>query len=119
MKKISFLVLLACGMLHAQQDVKVEEQIRSIYSTALLNGQSYPWLEHLSNQIGGRLSGSLNASKTIPSKTNPNPRHCCTSLEGIADFRNTQSDEAFANTFLEETKKTIQWIKNSRNATVE
>ena len=39
--------------------------------------------------------------------------------EGIADFRNTQSDEAFANTFLEETKKTIQWIKNSRNATVE
>ena len=39
--------------------------------------------------------------------------------EGIADFRNTQSDEPFANTFLEETKKTIQWIKNSRNATVE
>ena len=65
MKKISFLVLLACGMLHAQQDIKVEEQIRSIYSTALLNGQSYPWLEHLSNQIGGRLSGSLNAERAV------------------------------------------------------
>ncbi len=40
MKKISFLVLLACGMLHAQQDIKVEEQIRSIYSTALLKDRA-------------------------------------------------------------------------------
>ena len=40
-------------------------------------------------------------------------------LAGIEDFRNKQSDESFANTFLEETKKAIQWIKNSRNATVE
>ena len=39
--------------------------------------------------------------------------------EGIEDFRNKQSDECFANIFLEETKKTIQWIKNSRNTTVE
>ena len=56
MKKISLLLLLTFGVLHAQQDVQVEDQIKSIYSTALLNGQSYPWLEHLSNQIGGRLS---------------------------------------------------------------
>ncbi|PSR09965.1 MAG: nitrite reductase [Candidatus Arcticimaribacter sp.] len=42
-----------------------------------------------------------------------------TFLAGIEDFRNKQSDESFANTFLEETKKAIQWIKNSRNAAVE
>ena len=65
MKKISFLLMLAFGMLHAHQDVQVEDQIKSIYSTALLNGQSYPWLEHLSNQIGGRLSGSLNAERAV------------------------------------------------------
>ena len=56
MRKISLLLLLMFGVLHGQQDVQVEDQIKSIYSTALLNGQSYPWLEHLSNQIGGRLS---------------------------------------------------------------
>ena len=39
--------------------------------------------------------------------------------EGIETFRNNPSDESFANTFLEDTKKTIQWIKNSRNGTVE
>jgi len=32
---------------------------------SLLNGKSYEWLDHLSNQIGGRLSGSFNAEQAV------------------------------------------------------
>lgn len=32
---------------------------------ALSNGKSYEWLDYLSNQIGGRLSGSLNAERAV------------------------------------------------------
>ena len=39
--------------------------IRSIYDMALLNGESYDWLDYLSNNIGGRLSGTLNAEKAV------------------------------------------------------
>jgi hypothetical protein len=42
-----------------------EETIRKIYSISLTNGKSYQWLNHLSNQIGGRLSGSLNAERAV------------------------------------------------------
>lgn len=49
--------------LNAQQEI--EPTLKEIYKTALLDGQSYPWLAHLSNQIGGRLSGSLNAQRAV------------------------------------------------------
>jgi hypothetical protein len=39
--------------------------LKSIYKTALLNGQAYDWLDYLTNQIGGRLSGSLNAERSV------------------------------------------------------
>ncbi len=39
--------------------------IKKLYNTSLLNGKSYAWLDYLSNQIGGRLSGSLNAQKAV------------------------------------------------------
>lgn len=39
--------------------------IRKFYDLSLLNGQSYQWLEHLSNNIGGRLSGSVNADRAV------------------------------------------------------
>lgn len=39
--------------------------IKNIYKTSLLNGKTYAWLDHLSNQIGARLSGSLNAQKAV------------------------------------------------------
>ena len=32
---------------------------------SLLNGKSYSWLEHLSNEIGGRLSGSYGAEQAV------------------------------------------------------
>jgi len=40
-------------------------QIRSIYDKALLNGQAYQRLDHLSNSIGPRLSGSYNAERAV------------------------------------------------------
>jgi hypothetical protein len=46
----------------AQSD---EETIRAFYTQSLTNGKSYEWLDHLSNQIGGRLSGSLNAERAV------------------------------------------------------
>ena len=42
-----------------------EEIISSIFSKALTESKSYNWLDHLSNQIGGRLSGSLGAQKAV------------------------------------------------------
>ena len=44
---------------------QIEPTLKKIYQTALLDGQTYPWLAHLSNQIGGRLSGSLNAQRAV------------------------------------------------------
>lgn len=39
--------------------------LRNIYDAALLDGKSYDWLDHLSNDIGGRLSGSLEAQLAV------------------------------------------------------
>ena len=43
----------------------VDENFIKIYNTALTKGKTYEWLEHLSNQIGGRLSGSFNAGRAV------------------------------------------------------
>ena len=42
-----------------------EKILRNIYNSSLTNGKSYTWLEHLSNKIGARLSGSENAEKAV------------------------------------------------------
>jgi hypothetical protein len=42
-----------------------EKILRDIYNSSLTNGKSYTWLEHLSNKIGARLSGSENAEKAV------------------------------------------------------
>lgn len=39
--------------------------IRKIYDTALTKGSCYPWLEYLCKRIGGRLSGSPQASAAV------------------------------------------------------
>ena len=39
--------------------------IDNIYDEALSNGKSYQWLDYLSNQIGGRLSGSINYDRSV------------------------------------------------------
>ncbi|WP_339625090.1 M20/M25/M40 family metallo-hydrolase [uncultured Winogradskyella sp.] len=42
-----------------------ETALKTIYKSSLTNGKSYEWLEHLSNKIGGRLSGSKNAELAV------------------------------------------------------
>ncbi|HAB27728.1 MAG: peptidase M28 family protein [Xanthomarina sp.] len=59
---ILFLSLFLVLNTTAQTDTEV---IKNLYKTSLTNGNSYQWLDHLSNQIGGRLSGSLNAEKAV------------------------------------------------------
>lgn len=58
----SIVALMVFFIAHPQSD---QEQIDKIYKTSLTNGKSYEWLDYLSNQIGGRLSGSLNAEKAV------------------------------------------------------
>ena len=42
-----------------------ETVVKTIYKQSLTNGKAYEWLDHLSNKIGGRLSGSKNAEKAV------------------------------------------------------
>ena len=63
MKKITLLLVLFSTILSfAQSD---DATVKTIYSKSLTNGKAYVWLDHLSNQIGGRLSGSSNADKAV------------------------------------------------------
>lgn len=55
--------LVLCHWMHAQ--THDEAQLRKIYDAALTKGKTYDWLNHLSNQIGGRLSGSIQAQQAI------------------------------------------------------
>ena len=68
MKKLFLLViifLLSFNTYCQNENKKDSLIIKSIYDTALLEGKSYNWLDYLSNQIGGRLSGSLQADKAV------------------------------------------------------
>jgi len=51
--------------LYAQESAADEQMLRKIYDMALTDGKAYDWLDHLSNEIGGRLSGSLEAEKAV------------------------------------------------------
>src|SRR5690554_2935809 len=63
MKYLLVAVLLITLPLSAQP--KDETQIKKIYDEALTNGKGYSWLNYLSNQIGARLSGSIQAEKAV------------------------------------------------------
>ena len=60
-------ILLFSGISVSAQSYSVDDSlnIRKIYDMSLLNGQSYAWLDHLSNEIGGRLSGSYGAEQAV------------------------------------------------------
>ncbi len=68
MKKLGFLMLIL-GVVSQMTAQKVNEadsiMLRNIYDMALLNGKSYEWLDYLSNEIGGRLSGSVEAERAV------------------------------------------------------
>lgn len=63
MNRIIFLISFFISVsTFSQNDVEI---LAKIYKTSLTNGKSYQWLDYLSNQIGGRLSGSLNAERAV------------------------------------------------------
>ena len=65
MKKFTLFFLLFVVYFSYAQQQRDSLILKSIYKTALLNGQAYDWLDYLTNQIGGRLSGSLNAERAV------------------------------------------------------
>ena len=44
---------------------EVGNNIQILFKKSLTEGKTYEWLDHLSNKIGGRLSGSLNSQRAI------------------------------------------------------
>lgn len=42
-----------------------QEQIDAIFKESLTNGRSYDWLNYISNRIGGRMSGSIQAEQAV------------------------------------------------------
>ncbi|MBT8320630.1 MAG: M20/M25/M40 family metallo-hydrolase [Eudoraea sp.] len=62
MRLVILMVLLAFQAFAQNED---KQQIKAFYDTALTEGNSYQWLNHLSNQIGGRLSGSVQAEQAV------------------------------------------------------
>lgn len=68
MKKLTLCTfLMSCSLIafSQTQHQKDSTMLRAIYDKALTDGQSYQWLEHLSLQIGARLSGSLEAEEAV------------------------------------------------------
>ncbi|WP_445736732.1 M20/M25/M40 family metallo-hydrolase [Mariniflexile sp.] len=58
--------ILCCFIITASTYSQTDEAIlKKLYQTSLTNGKSYDWLNHLSNQIGSRLSGSLGAERAV------------------------------------------------------
>ena len=63
-----FIILVSLLTLNFINSQTTEENfvfIDKIYDEALSNGKSYKWLDYLSNQIGGRLSGSINYERSV------------------------------------------------------
>ncbi len=65
MKRIFTALLISFQLLNLTAQTDDEEQIREFYDLALTQGKAYDWLNYLSNQIGGRLSGSVQAEQAV------------------------------------------------------
>ena len=64
-KRLFLLSLIFFQFITAQNISSVESRISDLYIKSLTEGMSYSWLKHLSKNIGGRLSGSLNTERAI------------------------------------------------------
>ena len=60
----SIVIVFSCSV-YSQDQNNHSQFINKIYVEALSNGQSYERLDYLSNQIGGRLSGSINYERSV------------------------------------------------------
>lgn len=49
----------------SQNTVQDSIMMKKLYTTALTDGKAYDWLDYLSNEIGGRLSGSFEAESAV------------------------------------------------------
>ena len=65
MKKSIVLATLLFSGITAFAQAKDEQVLKEIYKSSLTNAKCYPWLDHLSNTIGSRLSGSTGAEKAV------------------------------------------------------
>ncbi|MBW4361443.1 M28 family peptidase [Flavobacterium taihuense] len=65
MKKKLFLSLLFVNSVALFAQNKDEQFFKEIYNSALTKSQCYSWLDHLSNDVGSRLSGSVGAEKAV------------------------------------------------------
>jgi hypothetical protein len=65
MKKKLLLSLFFANSVALFAQTKDEQFVREIYNSTLTNSQCYSWLDHLSNGIGARLSGSEGAEKAV------------------------------------------------------
>ena len=63
MRKISIVLFFVTVVSYGQKSD--EQQLKTIYEAALTQGKGYDWLNYLSNQIGGRLSGSIQAQQAV------------------------------------------------------
>lgn len=65
--KMCYLAVVSLVSLNSMysQSAQDQKQFKKIFDTALSESQSYDWLNHLSNQIGGRLSGSVQAAQAV------------------------------------------------------
>jgi len=66
MKYLFYFLVVALSFTLSSQELNDHKVfIDKVYNEALSNGQSYEWLDYLSNEIGGRLSGSINYDRSV------------------------------------------------------
>ena len=61
MRKLLIIFILFGQFSYTQDDIVIKD----IFNTSLTKSKAYSWLDYLSNQIGGRLSGSLEAERAV------------------------------------------------------
>ena len=64
MRSLLLMTLLLVAPLTVAQ-TEDEQQLKAIFDMSLTDGKAYDWLNYLSNQIGGRLSGSVQAAQAV------------------------------------------------------
>ena len=62
---IFLITFLITSKINSQTAVQDSTMLKNLYKTALTDGKAYEWLDHLSNEIGGRLSGSHEAEIAV------------------------------------------------------
>lgn len=108
MKKTILLTALVLNGLTSFAQSDDEKNIKLFYKKALTESQCYSWLEHLSNDIGSRLSGSASAEAAV--------QYTKSQLEGLG-LDKVYLQEVMVPHWVRGEKETA-YILNSRTKTV-